>query len=189
MRSKKARARLFQAMMTTTLVRVERKPKHADRLEGFVLRVGSKWALMMQTVDGGYFDGLVAFRVRDAKWIIEDESVSAEFAKTLPEWPPSYTAEIDLETTAGVIKALGKSDNLLGIQKEAERRATWIGTLDTISGRFVYLHEVRPDGTWHPGPLGYRLRAVTTVEIGRRYYSALSVVAGERPRQDHSTAR
>jgi hypothetical protein len=188
-KSKKARARLRQAMTTTTLVRVDRKPKHADRLEGIVLRVGSRWALMAQTVDGGYFDGLIAFRVQDARQITDDESVSAAFAKTLPEWPPTYTPELDLETTAGVIRELGGSDHLLGIQKESERRATWIGALDTITGRFVYLHEVRPDGTWHPAPLGYKLRAITTVEVGRRYYAALSVVAGEKPPRDHSDPR
>lgn len=169
-----------------TLVRVERKPKYADRLEGFVLRVGSRWALMAQTVDGGYPDGLIAFRMQDAKQITEDESVAATFAKTLPEWPPSHTAELDLETTAGVIRGLGSGDGLLGIQKETKRRATWIGSLDTITARFVYLHEVRPDGTWRPAPLGYKLRAITTVEVGRRYYSALSAVAGERPGRDHS---
>ncbi len=189
MKPKKARARLLRAMTATTLVRVERKPKYADHLEGFVLRVGAKWALMAQTVDGGYFDGLIAFRVQDAQRITDDESVAAAFAKTLPEWPPTYTPEVDLETTAGLIRELGGSDNLLGIQKETERRATWIGTLDTITGRYVYLHEVRPDGTWHPAPLGYKLRAITAVEVGRRYYSALSVVAGEKPRREHLTSR
>lgn len=154
-----------------------------------MLRVGSKWALMAQTVEGGYFDGLVAFRVQDVKQITDDESVARAFAKTLPGWPPSHESEIDLETTAGVIRGLGDSGLLLGIQKEAERQATWIGTLDEIIGRFVYLHEVRPDGTWHPSPLGYKLRAITTVEVGRRYYAALSVVAGEKPRRDHSTPR
>ncbi|MGO4487862.1 hypothetical protein [Microbacterium sp. 2RAF4] len=168
---------------------MERKPKYADPLEGFVLRVGSKWALMAQTVDGGYFDGLVAFRLRDAIQITHDESVAAVFAMTLPEWPPSYAPEIDLDTTVGVITGLSGSHGLVGIQKETERRAAWIGTVDVIAGRFVYLHEVRPDGRWHPAPLGYKLRAVTTVEVGRRYHSALSAVAGSKSEDDRGPIR
>lgn len=184
MKTKTARALLLRAKATTTLVRVERKLKYADRLEGFVLRVGATWALMAYTVDGGYSDGLVAFRVRDVKRITDDESVARAFAKTLPGWPPSHESELDLETTTDVLRGLGDNGLLLGIQKEREHRATWIGTLDEIIGRFVYLHEVRPDGTWHSAPLGYKLRAVTSVAVGRRYYSALAVVAGEKPEHD-----
>lgn len=184
MMSRKVRARLIRAMNTMTLVVVERKPKHADRLEGVVLRVGSKWALMAQTVDGGYFDGVVAFRVQDAEQVGDDESVASAFARTLPEWPPSWAPDLDLDTTAGVITGLGKGGGLVGIQKESERRATWIGTVDMAIDRYIYLHEVRPDGTWHPAPLGYRLRAITTVEAGRRYYSALAAIAGSKPERD-----
>lgn len=189
MKSKAARTRLLRAMNTKTLVGVERKPKYADLLEGFVLRVGSMWALMAQTVDGGYFDGLVAFRLQDVCRITDDESVAAAFAVTLPEWPPSYAHAIDLDTTAGVITGLSDTHGLVGIQKETERRATWIGTVDVIAGRFVYLHEIRPDGRWHLAPLGYRLRAVTTVEVGRRYHSALSAVSGSIPKGDRGRIR
>ncbi|GAA2930228.1 hypothetical protein GCM10010458_10990 [Microbacterium luteolum] len=59
-----------------------------------------------------------------------------------------------------------------------------VGILDEITGRFVYFHGVRPNATWHPESLGYRLRSITAVEIGRRYFAALSVIAGEGPERD-----
>lgn len=181
MPSKRSRVRLLRAIERKTVVRIERTPKHADRLQGLVLRVGTKWALMARTVDGGYLDGFVAFRVKDAKRISDDQSVASAFVKTLPEWPPSYSAPLDLDSTAGVLDGLGQGGRLIGIQKEKERDALWIGILDQIHGRFVYLHEVRHDGAWNSEPLGYRLRSITTVEIGRRYFSALTAIAGESP--------
>ncbi|WP_337006339.1 MULTISPECIES: hypothetical protein [unclassified Microbacterium] len=187
MRSKNARAVLSQAMEATALVRVERTPKWADHVEGFVLRVGPKWALMARTVDGGYFDGVIAFRLRHVKRITDDESVAVRFSRTRPEWPPAFDPDVDLATTAGVLGGMGWSGALLGIQKERERSATWIGTLDQIHGRFVYLHEVRPDGAWHAAPLGYRLRAITSVEVGRRYYAALFAIAGDVPPHERPT--
>lgn len=186
MKSKSARARLLSAMATQSFVDVERKPKYADRLSGSVLQVGSKWALMAQFVDGGYFDGLVAFRLHDVKRVTEDDSVAVAFSKTRPEWPPSYDRKLDLATTSGVISGMSRGGGLMGIQKEQERSATWIGTLEEVRGRFVYLHEVRPDATWHAAPLGYRLRAITSVEMGRRYYAALSAIAGDGPPREHT---
>ncbi|KJQ53551.1 hypothetical protein RS85_02581 [Microbacterium sp. SA39] len=40
------------------------------------------------------------------------------------------------------------------------------------------------NGTWHPAPLGYRVKAVTSVEVGLRYFSSLSAVAGAGPGND-----
>ncbi|WP_223626124.1 hypothetical protein [Microbacterium sp. EST19A] len=187
MGSNKVRVRLHEATATTSVVRVQRRPKHADRLDGIVLRVGKRWALMARTVDGGYLDGLVAFRVKDVKRISDDESLASAFAKTLPEWPPSYSDPLDLDSTVGLLNGFGQGGRLIGIQKEKERDALWIGILDQILGRFVYLHEVRHDAVWNPEPLGYRLRSITAVEIGRRYFSALTAIAGESPEHPDAT--
>ncbi len=187
MKSQRLHARLQEATATTSVVHVERRPKHADRLDGIVLRVGKKWALMARTVDGGYLDGLVAFRVKDVKRISDDQSVASAFVKTLPDWPPAYSAPLDLDSTVGVLDGLGRGGRLIGIQKEKERDALWIGILEGILGRFVYLHEVRHDAAWNSEPLGYRLRSITTVEIGRRYFSALTAIAGETPEHPRAT--
>ncbi|WP_350352750.1 hypothetical protein ABS642_06995 [Microbacterium sp. A8/3-1] len=184
MPSKKSREGLFRAADAQKLVRIERRPKHAGRLDGLVVQVGAKWALMARVVDGGYFDGFVAFRVKDVKRVTDDESVAATFAQTLSDWPPVCSDLLDLDSTVGVLNGLGHSGQLLGIQQERERDSLWIGILDEIIGRFVYFHGVRPDATWHPESLGYRLRSITAVEIGRRYFAALSVIAGEGPERD-----
>ncbi|HMH57805.1 MAG TPA: hypothetical protein VK537_01360, partial [Galbitalea sp.] len=162
-------AKLRTAIDKQHIVRVERKPKHADRLDGFMVLVGEQWALMARTSDGGFFNGFVAFRIRDVTRIKKDRTFETEFAKTRPEWPPAYPHDIDLGTTADVIEGMSLGAVLMGLQKENERSAIWIGKFDEIIKRWVYLLEVHPDASWYDKPLGYKLKAITSVEIGSQY--------------------
>lgn len=54
----------------------------------------------------------------------------------------------------------------------------WIGTVDEVGEKLVYLREVRPDATWHSVPLGYKLKAITSVEVGTHYLVGLAGIAG-----------
>jgi hypothetical protein len=160
------------------MIRVERVPKFADRLDGFVVAVGDEWALLSQSSDGGFFNGYVAFRLGDVKRINRDMTFETAFAKTQPEWPPADPYEVGLSSTKDVLEALGRGGALIGIQKDNERSAIWIGRLDEVRKRFVYLHEVRPDATWHSAPLGYKVKAITTVEVATHYLQGLAAIAG-----------
>jgi hypothetical protein len=177
----KARATLVDVMAEQRMVRIERTPKYADRLDGFIVQVGEKWALMAQISDGGFFNGHIAFRLRDVGRIKRDKSFENVYARTQQEWPPTAPPNIGLDSVVDVIRGLGSDETLMGIQKENERHAMWIGVSDEILGKCFYLHEVRPDATWHKKPLGYKLKAITTVEIGTRYMVGLSAVAGRGP--------
>lgn len=73
------------------------------------------------------------------------------------------------------------NEKLRAALQRARDEQTWVGTLDEIQSRFVYLWEVRPDASWHPEPLGYRLRAITEVETDTRYLRALAASAAPRP--------
>jgi hypothetical protein len=178
---KKTQAKLRQAIGEERIVRVERKLKFADRLSGFVVLVGEKWVVIAQTWDGGFFDGYVAFRLSDVKRINKDKTFETTFAKTQPEWPPSYPDELDLDGTAELLQGLSRNGALIGVEKDKERSAIWIGKLDEVISGVVYLHEVRPDATWHPAPLGYKLKAITTVEVGTHYLTGLAAMAGAGP--------
>jgi hypothetical protein len=179
--NKKSLARLRESISEQRIIRVERKPKFADGLDGFVVLVGERWALMARTADGGFFNGYIAFRIRDVKRIKTDQTFETTFAKTQPEWPPAYPLELGLGATIDVVEGLGQSAALVGIQKENERSAIWIGKLDEVIKGMVYIHEVRPDATWHDSPLGYKLKAITTVEIGSQYLVGLTAIAGTGP--------
>jgi hypothetical protein len=138
---------------------------------------------MAQSSDGGFFNGYVAFRLSDVKKIGRDKTFETAFAKTQPEWPPFPPLDIDVNSTSGVLESLGRDGALLGIQKDNERSALWIGKLDEVRKRVVYLHEVRPDATWHPAPLGYKLKAITTVEVATKYLQGLAVIPGTGPEE------
>jgi hypothetical protein len=176
-----AHAKLVDVMAEQRMVRVERKPKYADRLDGFIVQVGEKWALLAQISDGGFFNGHIAFRLRDIARIKRDRSFENVYARTQPEWPPTAPEGIQLNSTADVLISLGTGAALMGIEKEYERRAKWIGVFDEIVGKYFYLHEVRPDASWHKRPLGYKLKAITTVEVRSHYMVGLSAVAGGGP--------
>jgi len=178
---KKVHARLLRAIDEQHIIRVERTPKFADRVDGFVVGVGEEWALLARSSDGGFFNGYVAFRVRDVKRIRRDKTFETTFAKTQPEWPPTQPQDVTLNSTSEVIEGLARGGALIGIQKENEREALWIGTLEELRKRVVYLHEVRPDATWHPAPLGYKLTAITAVEVGTHYLRGLVAIAGTGP--------
>jgi len=179
--TKKIGARLTRAIAEQHMIRVDRVPKFADRLSGFVVAVGDEWALMAQSFDGGFFNGYVAFRLGDVKRIKRDKSFETAFAKTQPEWPPVYPYEVGLDSTTDALEGLGRGGALIGIEKENELSGIWIGRLDEVRKRVVYLHEVRPDATWHSAPLGYKLKAITTVEVATHYLQGLAAIAGTGP--------
>jgi hypothetical protein len=176
-----SRERLLAALAEQQMVRVERTPDFADRLDGFVVQLGEKWALMAQISEGGFFNGHIAFRLRDVGRIKRDKSFAPAHARTQPEWPPAAPRDIGLDSIGDVLRGLGSDETLVGIQKENERHAMWIGVSDEILGSYFYLHEVRPDATWEDEPRGYKLKAITAVEIGTKYMVGLSAVAGRGP--------
>jgi len=178
--TKKVQSQLRAAALEQRMLRIERKPKFADRLDGFIVGVGSKWALLARIAEG-HFDGYFAFRIRDVRRIRSDTTFMGAFARTQPEWPPTSPFEHALDSTEGVILALGQSGPLFGILKDNEHDAMWVGGYDDIIKKMVYLHEVRPDASWHDEPLGYKLKAITGVETGTRYMTALAAISGTEP--------
>lgn len=163
------------------MVRVERKPRFADRLDGFVLSVGEKWVLMARTAEGGHFDGSVIFRVKDVRRVRKDRSFEGVFARTQPEWPPSVDLTVGLASARDVVNSLEALGVIVGIEKDDERSAIWIGRIDEVGPKAVWLHEVRPDASWHDAPRGYRLKAITTISVASRYLTALATIAGTKP--------
>lgn len=169
--------KLAGSLATQSLVRIERRPRRADRISGFVVGLGNKWVLIAATMHGGYFDGYEALRIRDITHVRRDRSFEGTFARTQPEWPPAAPGEIELDSTKGMLQTLARTAPLIGIQKQRERSALWIGELVDVKRGWVALHEVRPDATWHKRPLWYELSAITQASVGDRYLTGLSSVA------------
>jgi hypothetical protein len=180
-RTEAAHRKLSAALDATDLVWIERRPRSRNRVDGFVVGVGSKWALIAVTMDGGFFDGFAAIRLRDVTLVRRNRSFESTFARTQPEWPPTMPAAIDLDSSKAMMRDLALMAPLIAIEKEHERWATWIGELVNVKRGWVALREVRPDATWRKRPLWYELRAVTKVSVGNHYLVALAATAGAPP--------
>lgn len=176
-------ARLKKALKAEQLVRIERSLRNADRVEGFVLGLGTKWALIAATRDGGFLDGLAAVRIRDVSAVERNTSFEERFAKTLANWPPT-APDVDLDETAALLRGLGSASPLISIGQEGRYKfdGRWIGVIDDVEGGHLWLREVRPDATWKSEPLGYKLNRITYVETGSAYLTGLNAIAG-RPGQ------
>lgn len=171
------RRKLDAAHADQRLVRIERRLRHSDPISGFVVSVGRKWVLVAVTMDGGFPDGWAAVRVKDIHRVRRDRSFEGAFARTLPDWPPQQPGKVDLDTTKAMLRTLAATAPLIGIEKERERRALWIGKLLRIERGWVRLHEVGVDASWYRRRW-YRVRAITKATVENHYLRGLIAVAG-----------
>jgi hypothetical protein len=173
--------KLLEARESSAMVRVERAHRYSDRLDGFVVGIGKKWAVLARTSDGGYFDGYVAFRLADVTDVSREHGFEPRFSRRRPEWPGVLDPMFDVDGTEHVLRSFATRSPLIAIEKERERPAMWIGEIEGIDADRVWLLEVRRKATWRKRSRGYRLRAITAVSIESHYLTALSAVAGRAP--------
>jgi hypothetical protein len=113
---KRDRIRLVSAIDSQEMVRVERKPKYADRLDGFIVAMGAKWVVIAKIMDGGFFDGYSLFRLSDVAKVRRDKSFEGKSARTQPEWPPTIDFAINLDKTRTALRAVADNFPLFGIE-------------------------------------------------------------------------
>lgn len=175
---------LAAAARSKALVRIERTPRNADQLDGFVVGIGSKWVLISRTGDGGYLDeGFVAIRRKEISTLREDTSFEEQFARSQAGWPPSAPAELDLDTTSGLVRGMSQVSPMIGIEQEHRFHSemVWIGVVGQVDKGWLWLREVGPDAAWRDEAVGYKLRRITKVTISDRYQTALASIAGALP--------
>lgn len=117
--------RLRRVAESQALVRIKRSPRNADRVDGIVVSVGSKWALIAHTGDGGFFEGLVAIHVEDVVKVEKGSSFEERFAQTWLEWPPTVPADLDLDTTADTVRSAAKRGSRHGYVRWLATSGSW----------------------------------------------------------------
>ncbi len=173
------REKLEQALAEQRLVRIERTLEFADREDGFVVAIGATWLLLNRVVDGGHPDGFLAMRVRDVRAVRKDRSFARKVARALPSWPPVAPSTVLLDNTRELLGSIGSDHRLFGVEKQRERRAMWIGQLESLGEKRAWLHELDTKARWRKKPVGYKLSAITSVMFGDRYLASLALAAGE----------
>lgn len=183
-----ASSQLRQLLQEQTYVRVLRTPEFSDDLDGFVVRVGTKWALLQTTRDGGYFDGWNAFRIADVYRLrAQSESFQRVVSERQAAWPPTSPATIDLARTTDLLRGLS-DEPLIGIEKERRRSAVWIGRVDSIEAGRLRLLEIDPQAHWDELAHSHALGAISRVHLRTEYLQGLASVSAPRSLQPDSSA-
>lgn len=182
----KVRSQLKSYIDSERIVRIRRHSRPSNTINGFVVAVGTNWVLLSRTMEGGYFDGHAAIRVRDIKQVRLDTSFQPQFAKTQPEWPPSLpttNTPLDLDSTRGMLRSLLRENHVFGIERDKLVDAIWIGVPNELTKRWLYIWEIDTKAHWDDAPLGYKVGTITTVIFDDRYQTALRATAGDPPRE------
>lgn len=177
--------RLCRAKERQELIRVTRVIPGSDRIEGYVVAVGSKWFLVADTHETG-LDGFVALRLRDVErvWRYDaGDELLRRFMEHRGEWPVAAPAfEIDLDTTAGLVRTVAAAEPLIGVMNEPyEPDVVMIGTPRYADEAGFLLVEVSHRGKWADELGRWAYRDISRVDFGGPYERMLAAVAGPVP--------
>ncbi|GAC1361691.1 MAG: hypothetical protein NVSMB32_01000 [Actinomycetota bacterium] len=172
----------------SVLVRVHRKIRGAERLEGFVVGLGERWLLLQVLNPAMFLEGFAALRLRDVARIEArgPESVAVRALQLHGEVPSTAIPPLDLDSTAALLATAAALSPLVTIFVEDDYPdACFIGKVVRIGKKRVRLQEIDPEARWWRGRK-WRLADISQVQIGGRYESALYEVGGDPTPSDRS---
>ena len=149
---------------------------------GYVVGLGTRWALLQVVNDDVAEDGFLATSV---EMIAEIEPVDPErsfFPRVMALRPPTTRPpDVDLDDTRGLLQSAQRSFPLLTIQTEEQHPgACYIGRIAELDDDAALFHLVSPAGEWdHEDEYAYE--TITRVGFGGRYEEALALAAGPDP--------
>lgn len=163
-----------------TVVRLVRRPKSADLLDGFLVGVGSELAMLHVLDDHAMaLNGYAVVRCRDIRWWRPDTSFTSRALRLLGQAPVAPDG-VALDDWPSLLRWAAARYPLLGIEDEFKAPGCLrIGTIRKLGKRALRLDTVGPDA--RPGrTLRYPYSDITCVSFGDGYSAALAkVVAHE----------
>ncbi|WP_188188399.1 hypothetical protein [Nonomuraea sp. SYSU D8015] len=168
-------------------VRVTRSIAGADQLDGYVVGIGGKWVLLHTVSDDVRLDGYSAVRLGD----IDDAtrsgwkgSAMTHRALTLRGERFRPLTDVDLDSTAGLIRTLTSSFPLLAVFVEKiDPHVCSIGRARGITRKKrLRLQEIGPAADWSStcGATN-KTSDITRFDVGGGYIDALHAVGGDPP--------
>lgn len=174
------RSDLKEATANHGLVRILRTIPRGDKLEGFVLDVGSQWLLLHVLSSDVFLNGHAALRVSDVR-SVKPLGITSFWARALKHYAenPRRPGRVNLTSTRTVVETLARRFPLITIHTERrDPNVCYIGIPDAITSQSLRLREITPEARWENESTTYRLKEITRVEIGGRYEAALLAVGG-----------
>jgi hypothetical protein len=175
------RATLSAALASRTLMKV-RSRYESEGATGYVVGLGTRWALLQIVNDDVAEDGFLATSL---EMVAEIEPVDPErsfFPRVMAMRPPTTDVPlVDLDDTRGLLQSAQRAFPLLTIQTEEQHPgACYIGRVAALDDDSAVLHLVSPAGEWDEED-AYPYDTITRVGFGGRYEEALALAAGPDP--------
>jgi hypothetical protein len=183
-RARRVERRLDRALHDHDLVRLRRRIRGAEKLDGYVLAVARSWLLMALLDNGIRLDGYAALRTADVVGV-EPRRTSSFVGKALAlqgSWPPVGAAGVDLTDIRSLIGSVAECFSLVTLHLEkADPDVCFIGRPVGFGKSSVRLQEITPEAAWRREPTKWSLREVTRIDFGGAYEHALYAVGGDPP--------
>ena len=175
--------RLQRVADECAFVRVIRRGRRLDKLNGVVTSVGRKWMSMTIDYDAG-FNGFAVLRVRD---VVKVETQSGQAfmrgAWTAEgNWPVPCLEDVDLDRTRDVLRSLGRQFPLLTVHYEHDDPdACMIGTPVAFRRKKFDLVTIDTNAEWDDNPFIFSYREVSRIGVGGGYERRLLNIGGPPP--------
>lgn len=180
----KVAQRLARASSEQLLVSVRRWIPDADRIDGFVVGVGSEWVAVAKVGSAIRLDGWCFVRLADVQSVYiepDPECFEVRALKARGEWPPK-AALADLDSPRALIESVAQTAPMVSLHAEFDRPdICWEGAVTSINEATVDLLEISTRAVWYTETRPVDLDDITRVEVGGGYEEALILVAGPPP--------
>jgi hypothetical protein len=155
-----------------------------DDIGGFVLGIGTEWALVATLSESIYLDGFAVIPIGDVVEVTDraDEMAFVQRALRLQRtWPPARPpVPLDLNDTAAMLRAIAASAPVVTLFTErVDDDVCFVGVPMNVRAASLDLREIRYDATWRPEPKEWMYADITRIEFGDRYSGIIYAVASE----------
>ena len=149
---------LDEARTTGVPVTIRRRAlgPRTDDVHGVVLATGA-WTLVAALTEWAHADGYALIRTADVTKVRRVRRANERFieraAGALGVWPLPFPAiEVDLSSTHGVLRAVGRSGHLLAVHAEDASPGQYFpGLVEELTGEGLGLWFVDTAGRWEIG--------------------------------------
>jgi hypothetical protein len=175
------RSTLSIALEQRTLMKV-RSRYESEGATGYVVGLGTRWALLQVVNDDVTEDGFLATSLEMVAAIETVDPERSFFPRVMAMRPPTMRPPaVDLDDTRELLRSAQRSFPLLTIQTEEQHPgACYIGRIAALDDDAAVVRLVSPAGAWDDED-EYPYETITRIGFGGRYEEALALAAGPDP--------
>lgn len=181
--SPSVRVLLDRARIDQQYVRIKRRAA-MDEVTGYVMDVGSRWALVAVLTEGREPNGYEVLRLRHVKRVKNIQKkgdIDRRVLEARGLWPLS-SISVNLDRTGPLLDDLTALEPVLMFHTEEKwPDMAWVGSLCRREGKRTWYHALDPQAQWLRELESFKTRRPTRISVGNDYVAGLVLVAGSSP--------